>query len=159
MLLTDCVCWSRTRVGGQGPELVGKHMWISLNPRPNLNGGTSYTCNVHVFLRIRVPNAHLGPSNDETPLLTLNPPSYTRGIPFRNPPSKHFSARGMPETTWPKFQVWLKKFALSIPKRVSVLRKSPIRCILPSIAYKGLMCMHTPYKNGVQSKAIVQQWA
>jgi len=89
-------------------------MWISLSDntvislafiqdllklRLNLNGGTSYTCNVHVFVRIRVPNAHLGPSKDETPLLTLNPPSYTRGIPFRNPPSKHFSARGMPETT------------------------------------------------------------
>ena len=68
----------------QGPELVGKDQswWARTRVgglRLNLNGGTSYTCNVHVFVRIRVPNAHLGPSKDETPLLALNPPPTQEG--------------------------------------------------------------------------------
>ena len=70
----------------QGPELVGKDQswWARTRVgglRLNLNGGTSYTCNVHVFVRIRVPNAHLGPSKDETPLLALNPPPTQEGYP------------------------------------------------------------------------------
>jgi len=56
---------------------------LALNFEPDLNGGTSHTASVYVFLKNRVPNAQLGSLQQ---LVNSLNPKHPSGYALFNPP-------------------------------------------------------------------------
>lgn len=75
-----------------------------------LNSGTSHTINVNVFLRTRVPNAHLGVQNAKGASS-----HHKRGtFPLHNPPPPPQVYIGVSAKNWPDFWVCTQKSALTL---------------------------------------------